>query len=776
MGRVPVLREKAETLISIATLSNPTTFEATAPSVADQVNAHFRARRWRDAADAAVAARDLPVILQGKIARNLASLQEHRPAVYSAVLGAAGMGDYSVVGVKEGQASIQMRRQDGSNIVLSPNHDPVGAVRNIFGQLSTHIARGETLLLSGAGDGYMLAALARNPPKLLLGMEQVIYLAEPDPAIFWSIFMIHDLSGPGGAIEQRRFQWHVGPHWLQSMRTDLTGDFLLPFPITTIRQSLASAQMDEQMRGLLLEIGQADAGYKTIADGDAQQWRCKDVNWQLGTGADPSTTPNRRPRVLLLTTRFSTVLQYSTRDAADALRALDCETLVLIEPDNHTRVTRPAIRKAIATFKPDLIFQIDHLRHEHGDVFPTEIPFVCWIQDNLPNLTSVAAAGKVGQTDFILTPSLERYTKTYGYPSAQCLEFRKLTRSKVLSSIGDQQTVDLTYVSNWSQPPEILADQHVKDWSPTLGATFVQAVSDRMIAIYRRGESLPTPGDVRRLVQATRADIAATNDDAHTFERFQHALCEKLNNGLYRQQGLAWAVDIAKSRGLTLEIYGEGWDRHPAFATYARGKVEYGLPLEELTHRSRINLVLEPFVCFAHQRFLDAMMAGGFALVRAHPGATLMRRMLEILNGVDLSTYTEAALLEAASPEQAALVRQILEMWQSQDACPGRVDFVASTAALRASHLGASGAQFLADLDAISFSSGGDMDRAISRYLSDEPARQTQTTHLHDAVASRFSYEAGMTTMLGWIGQRLSQLGPSPRALPPPFPAVATRG
>ena len=45
----------------------------------------------------------------------------------------------------------------------------------------------------------------------------------------------------------------------------------------------------------------------------------------------------------------------------------------------------------LAEFKPDLVFQIDHLRYEHGDLFPPELPFVCWIQDHLANLRTPEA-------------------------------------------------------------------------------------------------------------------------------------------------------------------------------------------------------------------------------------------------------------------------------------------------------------------------------------------------------------------------------------------------
>ena len=109
------------------------------------------------------------------------------------------------------------------------------------------------------------------------------------------------------------------------------------------------------------------------------------------------------------------------------------------------------------------------------------------------------------------------------------------------------------------------------------------------------------------------------------------ALFDRMSNLLYRQQSLRWVVQIANRRGLRLSIYGPGWERHPEFEPFARGKIQYGPELERLTRRSKINLVLEPFFSVSHQRLLDGLVAGGFFLVREHPGNTLLPELLTFL-------------------------------------------------------------------------------------------------------------------------------------------------
>ena len=86
--------------------------------------------------------------------------------------------------------------------------------------------------------------------------------------------------------------------------------------------------------------------------------------------------PPRQPRALFLTTRFSTVLQYATRDAAAGFEQAGWETDILIEPTAHHRIMTVATRQRLATLKPDMIFQIDHQRSEHKSLVPDNLPFV----------------------------------------------------------------------------------------------------------------------------------------------------------------------------------------------------------------------------------------------------------------------------------------------------------------------------------------------------------------------------------------------------------------
>ena len=55
-----------------------------------------------------------------------------------------------------------------------------------------------------------------------------------------------------------------------------------------------------------------------------------------------------RPRVMLVTSRFTTVLQYAARDAAAAFEKLGCETLTVIEAGPEERPFKRSLQRQVA--------------------------------------------------------------------------------------------------------------------------------------------------------------------------------------------------------------------------------------------------------------------------------------------------------------------------------------------------------------------------------------------------------------------------------------------
>ncbi|CAN5607751.1 hypothetical protein BH10PLA1_BH10PLA1_00590 [soil metagenome] len=608
----------------------------------------LNSRQWAVAQGALqrVAEKDAASQLQHNLARNFVSLQEHRPAAYQAVVEAPCDSRFQIGNSASGLPTIFFSEQPGRATSFSINNDPLKGVGILFAKLKPDIDRGACLALCGLGDGYLLNALAQKPPKLFLTMQQAIHVIEPQPQVLMLCMMMHDYSGDSGPIKQQRFRWFVGPDWQQQAETELLGDLLTPLPCVTINQGISAAAIAAGLQVMQTKLGAADAGRK--AEIEAYYLRVADNDLINRFGSFPVVPP----RVLLITTRFSTVLQYSTRDAAEAFGQLGWETMTILEPSDWQRCDAVYMRKALAEFKPDFVFQIDHLRHEHGDLFPPQIPFACWIQDHLPNLCNAAAGAAVKSRDFVLSGMGSLFVQQHGYPRRQIVDLPQLSRVPMRPTEWVSDGDDIVYVSNWSKTAGQIVPELLERFSnPPALRTLIEKCCSTIVERYAAGKAVATHYDVRLILNDSEVATGVNLTLPAMKDEVVNILFDRLNNTLYRHQALQWAAETARSLGLRLALYGRGWDANPAFAAYARGPVAAGEAMELLTRQSKINLQLEPYACFSHARLLSGLFAGGFYMIRDNPFNHLTQ---ELLNFVD--RYFDAGVCSV--PQARAAVKE----------------------------------------------------------------------------------------------------------------------
>ena len=96
------------------------------------------------------------------------------------------------------------------------------------------------------------------------------------------------------------------------------------------------------------------------------------------------------------------------RDLQAALGRGGFRTQLVVESRNHTALSGAVTMPYFKAFQPDLVILIDHHRRETPDRFIDNVPFVCWIQDELLRLYSqeVASSSTTGfpQMGSIETP------------------------------------------------------------------------------------------------------------------------------------------------------------------------------------------------------------------------------------------------------------------------------------------------------------------------------------------------------------------------------------
>ena len=184
---------------------------------------HMRHQRWGSAAEVLSGIPGLSVAeqFQVNICRNLGAMQRHQPGVYQSIMGSQAPQRYAVGTAACGHATIFYRKDDGSQLSMSPGNEPVAALTSIFATIKAHYQAGRAMAMLGIGDGYLLKSCALNPPKLSFGNQQSVYLLEPDAQAILACMTIHDYTGAGGPIEDPRFRWCVGPDYAVKMRACL---------------------------------------------------------------------------------------------------------------------------------------------------------------------------------------------------------------------------------------------------------------------------------------------------------------------------------------------------------------------------------------------------------------------------------------------------------------------------------------------------------------------------------------------------------------------------
>lgn len=732
-----------------------------------RVMEHMRGQRWDQAAAclSSLAPEDPAAAHQLCLCRNLAAVRQVRPTLYAALL-RPGRRAYQIVTLPTGRRSLAWQDPQGEMRLMGAGENAPTDPGAMVAALGPNYQTGPALGVLGLGDGQLVDALSLHPPKLFMDQEQAVSIFEPDPGLLLACMMIHDWSGPTSPLLAERFSWYVGGDWQRQFESSLRADAWAQPPRMLL--SVPRQGAEDELAGF--EAWLSGALKRAQAEQDQVQRRL-DAHYARVTptalAATLGGTGPRPPRALLMTSRFTTVLQYAIRDTQAALDRMGWSTRVLIEPSPSRRIMPATIRRVLADFEPDLVLCIDHLRYEVPGLYPRGLLHVCWIQDHLNNLTSRQAGASIGRWDYTLSFAGPMFIRSYGYPAARMIDVPMMLAAleppppppeeeRGAGGSATGQVDDLLYVSNVSGRPAEIVPEILKDCRGAL-VEVVSEVAEKIVKTYERGGSIATLIAIKRMLdEASRSRGLRMAAEARN--PVADRLWGQLNSALYRQQALAWAADAADALGLRLSVYGRGWEHHPRFGRYARGVVMHGPELAGLMHRGRINLCLEPYTCFAHHRLLDGLMSGGFFLVRDHPSHVWLPRLSALLaelgQGADAPRDTGEALAAAGSRRESLeqLLRTCQDLTYDPEVDP--VTWVRSWE--RAGVL--RGAQIaLPDLEAVSFADAAECRRKIEHFMAEPDERRAISGRQRQNVAERLTFDAGLKRAFGVLTRRLAE-------------------
>ena len=483
-------------------------------------------------------------------------------------------------------------------------------------------SKGEPFLLAPMASARLVGLALAAQPTLFLTMRPALFLVEPSLGVFRMLARLSDLTKP---LEADQVLWFIGEGWASRLSGFLRAYPGIPVPRL---KAILGRSLPEAEPGRVLDAaldwreGEArrleGEALRLYASRSAQDWRA-------------AFAEGGRPKVLLLTSRFTTVLQYVIRDLEQAFRALGCEALTLIEKRDCEWSVLLEARQRIVSFRPDLVVQLDHLRPEFGGTIPPAIPYACWIQDRLPWLFERRHVEALGPRDltFAMWPAIREECLRAGYREVHPLPVAGNAFVYRLPERVPPEALrcEVAFVSNVQAPRPLPA--------------YPGLVEEAERVLRAEGIGYRDPAFYERLLERLEKSLGL-----RTAERDRPGLLSHLSFDIERWVQRTEPLRWARAMGLYVRVYGKGWGESGEFSGIWGGSVAPGEPLRDLYAASRIHLHMNSDTN-VHARVFECLLSGGFVLAWAHPSDARpggLGEMLEI--GREVMTFSGRADFE----------------------------------------------------------------------------------------------------------------------------------
>lgn len=285
-------------------------------------------------------------------------------------------------------------------------------------------------------------------------------------------------------------------------------------------------------------------------------------------------------RILLQSSRLTTVMQYCSRQLAKALRKLGHEVLLCMEENDMQSFSEYLYLKTQQTFNPHVIFNINHISAPHlaPDVF-----YFSWWQDPMPAITrGTALPWRERDITLSVSKNFDEYLQHCGCTDIQRQQFciddevfntnHNIPRENKIVFVGSSYR---TRLQNNLSENGVLQDiiKQMEAGEP-VGETFLRPLSQRWGVNYHRVY----------------------------WDLFHYAV---------RDVTLQW---LCRDADIPVEVYGRGWEDDPIVRPYFCGELPHGDAVARVYNSARYALVCHPFEVNS-QRLVEAAACGSIPVV-----------------------------------------------------------------------------------------------------------------------------------------------------------------
>lgn len=558
-----------------------------------------------------------PKLRQQNYKENFILLRKRYPEV-ARWLESSGNGRAIAVELESGDFAFLLQENGKKHWLTVPQNPKDRAKRTLEKHLNL-VKTGNPLFLAGIGAGYELMEFFDAQPKMTLWKKQAIYVVERSADIFRLNLEIHDWKK---IFTSGRIFFFVGKKINQQLR-DFFRNALRPLPEVILFYEMTQQENQPLVARVIKTIRDITENRKKeverlLREANRYYESLSDKDWQR-----IFSSPRERPlRILLVTCKFSTFVQYCTRDVAQGFEALGHQTRTIVEKDSIDRTSSLDTMRNVASFKPDMIFMIDYLRTYFGSLCHENIPWVCWAQDMLPGIINEQAPKTIGKRDlvFVLSGPNTRRLLELGYPRDNLFHLPVPVNVSVYYPMSlsekdrEKYGCEVSYVSHYALSPEKAFTDLLAQFSDSRIKEILRIMYELIKERFYNEKDCYTSEDYELLLLEVEEQKGNRIENSKARKDILWKFWHSIGSLFFRQLPLEWIAQ----EGYDLRIYGRGWETHPRLSKYAQGIANNGQELCKIYNSSQINLQIH-HVHNLHPRLTDGLASGGFFLVKYHP-------------------------------------------------------------------------------------------------------------------------------------------------------------
>ena len=341
-----------------------------------------------------------------------------------------------------------------------------------------------------------------------------------------------------------------------------------------------------------------------------------------------------KPKILFITSRFTTVLQYHTRDCKAAAEKMGLETELMIEKDRLLTGFNGTVQmRQISKFKPDIIFCIDHFRSERGYI-PDEVVWITWIQDDLPHILNPETPLKFIERDFVMNHFITwNVIKNVGYPDSRTMDAPIVANGNLYKPYElteeekERYGADICMVCHAADAEEYMSDILDRFQGSSFKMVIENLLNDYSRLVMGEGVILYKKEDIAEFIKEYFKEFYSRECPRQLLS-FMTEEMMRFSQRIFRQALADWLIEAGYEN---LKLWGNGWKKSPKYKKYAMGAAENGEVLSKILQSTKIVLV-NNFNVTGAARDLESMLSGNFYMsiyVPPEADATDIRTVLK---------------------------------------------------------------------------------------------------------------------------------------------------